>query len=52
MIVAMAVTTTMAMPPMLCWGLSRVPLHKAEKERLEREEFDEKGFVAVRRQRL
>ena len=39
MIVAMAVVTTMAMPPMLRWGLSRVPMGKAEKERLEREEF-------------
>jgi Kef-type K+ transport system membrane component KefB/nucleotide-binding universal stress UspA family protein len=45
MIVAMAVITTMAMPPMLRWGLSRVPLSKAEKERLEREEFEAKGFV-------
>ena len=46
MIVAMAVTTTMAMPPMLRWALSRVPLGKAEKERLEREELEAKGFVA------
>ena len=45
MIVAMAVVTTMAMPPMLRWGLSRVPLGKAERERLEREEFEAKGFV-------
>jgi nucleotide-binding universal stress UspA family protein len=45
MIVAMAVTTTMAMPPMLRWALSRVPMRKAEKERLEREEIEEKGFV-------
>jgi nucleotide-binding universal stress UspA family protein len=45
MIVAMAVTTTMAMPPMLRWALSRVPLSKAEKERLEREEFEARGFV-------
>jgi Kef-type K+ transport system membrane component KefB/nucleotide-binding universal stress UspA family protein len=45
MIVAMAVITTMAMPPMLRWGLARVPLGKAEKERLEREEFEAKGFV-------
>jgi nucleotide-binding universal stress UspA family protein len=35
----------MAMPPMLRWGLSRVPLGKAEKERLEREELEAKGFV-------
>jgi Kef-type K+ transport system membrane component KefB/nucleotide-binding universal stress UspA family protein len=46
MIVAMAVITTMAMPPMLRWGLARVPLGKAEKERLEREEFEAKGFVS------
>jgi nucleotide-binding universal stress UspA family protein len=45
MIVAMAITTTMAMPPMLRWALSRVPLRKAEKERLEREEMEAKGFV-------
>src|SRR4051794_4816154 len=45
MIVAMAVITTMAMPPMLRWGLARVPLGKKEKERLEREEFEAKGFV-------
>jgi Kef-type K+ transport system membrane component KefB/nucleotide-binding universal stress UspA family protein len=45
MIVAMAVITTLAMPPMLRWGLSRVPLTKAEKERLEREELEAKGFV-------
>ena len=35
MIVAMAVVTTMAMPPMLRWALARVPMGKAEKERLE-----------------
>jgi nucleotide-binding universal stress UspA family protein len=45
MIVAMAVVTTMAMPPMLRWALARVPLGKGEKERLEREEFEAKGFV-------
>jgi len=45
MIVAMAITTTMAMPPMLRWALARVPLRKAEKERLEREELEAKGFV-------
>ena len=45
MIVAMAVLTTMAMPPMLRWGLARVPLSKAESERLEREEFEARGFV-------
>ncbi len=46
MIVAMAFVTTMAMPPMLRWGLSRVPMSKEEKERLEREEFESKDFVS------
>jgi nucleotide-binding universal stress UspA family protein len=46
MIVAMAFVTTTGMPPMLRWALSRVPLGKAERERLEREEFEAKGFVA------
>jgi hypothetical protein len=45
MIVTMAVVTTMAMPPMLRWALSRLPLRKEEKERLEQEEFEAKGFV-------
>jgi Kef-type K+ transport system membrane component KefB/nucleotide-binding universal stress UspA family protein len=45
MIVAMAITTTMAMPPMLRWALGRVPLGKDEKERLEREEIEARGFV-------
>ena len=44
-IVTMAVLTTMAMPPMLRWSLARLPLRKAEKERLEREEKEAKGFV-------
>src|SRR5262249_21750849 len=46
MIVAMALVTTMAMPPMLRWALARVPMGKAERERLEREEFEAKGFAA------
>jgi nucleotide-binding universal stress UspA family protein len=46
MIVTMAIVTTMAMPPMLRAALSRLPLEKDEKERLEREEYEEKGFVA------
>ena len=45
MIVAMAIVTTMAMPPMLRWALARVPMRKSEKERLEREEQEAKGFV-------
>jgi nucleotide-binding universal stress UspA family protein len=46
MIVTMAILTTMAMPPMLRGALSRLPLGKDEKARLEREEFEQKGFVA------
>jgi Kef-type K+ transport system membrane component KefB/nucleotide-binding universal stress UspA family protein len=45
MIVAMAVITTMAMPPTLRWALRRVPLRKDEEERLDREAFAERGFV-------
>ena len=45
MIVAMAVVTTMAMPPMLRWALGRLPLGEEERTRLEREEFEAKGFV-------
>ena len=46
MIVAMAVITTLAMPPMLRWALLRLPLEPKEKERLEREAREAKGFVA------
>jgi Kef-type K+ transport system membrane component KefB/nucleotide-binding universal stress UspA family protein len=46
MIVVMAVLTTCAMPPSLRWSLTRVPLRPGEKERLEREAFEAKGFVA------
>jgi Kef-type K+ transport system membrane component KefB/nucleotide-binding universal stress UspA family protein len=45
MIVAMAVTTTMAMPPLLRWGLARVPMSRSERERLQREEMEARGFV-------
>lgn len=45
MIVAMAVLTTMAMPPTLRWVLARIPMRKEEKQRLEREEMEAKGFV-------
>src|SRR5580704_3122741 len=45
MIVTMALVTTMGMPPMLRWSLARVPLGKEERERLEREELEAKGFV-------
>ena len=40
MIVAMAVVTTMAMPPMLRWVMSRVPLGEDETRRLEKEEAE------------
>jgi Kef-type K+ transport system membrane component KefB/nucleotide-binding universal stress UspA family protein len=46
MIVTMAVITTMAMPPMLRWGLRRLPMRQDEKERLEKEDLDAKGFVS------
>ena len=45
MIVAMAIITTMAMPPMLRWALARIPLGTEERLRLDREELDAKGFV-------
>ncbi len=45
MIVAMAVATTMAMPPLLRWGLAKVPMSRSEKERLQREEMEARGFV-------
>jgi nucleotide-binding universal stress UspA family protein len=45
MIVAMAILTTMAMPPMLRWSLARLPLGRDERERLEREASDAKGFL-------
>ncbi|MFI5015669.1 MAG: cation:proton antiporter [Hyphomicrobiales bacterium] len=45
MIVAMAVVTTMAMPPTLRWALSRLPLRDDERVRLEREAFEATGFL-------
>src|ERR1700674_4227517 len=45
-IVAMAVITTTAMPPTLRWALARLPLGAEEKKRLEREEFEARGFVS------
>jgi len=44
LIVVMAITTTMAMPPMLRWALARIPATGSEKERLEREEAEVRGF--------
>jgi nucleotide-binding universal stress UspA family protein len=45
LIVGMAAITTLAMPPMLRFALRRLPLSEAERERLEREELDARGFV-------
>ena len=45
MIVTMAIITTLFMPPTLRWALRRLPLEGEEKKRLEREAFEEKGFV-------
>lgn len=46
MIVSMAVVTTLAMPPMLRWALGRLPMGELEKERVEREELDQRGFMS------
>ncbi|MGY3031002.1 Kef-type K+ transport system membrane component KefB/nucleotide-binding universal stress UspA family protein [Bradyrhizobium sp. USDA 4354] len=46
MIVTMAIVTTMAMPPMLRSALAKLPMNEEEKERLEREEFEKRGFIA------
>jgi Kef-type K+ transport system membrane component KefB len=46
MIVTMAIVTTLAMPPTLRWALARLPMRKEERERLEREEMEAKGFVS------
>lgn len=46
MIVTMAIVTTMAMPPMLRAALAKLPMNEEEKERLEREEFEKRGFLA------
>lgn len=45
MIVTMALVTTLAMPPMLRWALSRLPISEEERERLKREAFAERSFV-------
>lgn len=41
MIVAMAVVTTMAMPPTLRWMMARVPLRDDEAQRLDKEEAEQ-----------
>jgi nucleotide-binding universal stress UspA family protein len=45
MIVAMAVITTMAMPPTLRWALQRLPVRREEKKRLAREQYESRAFV-------
>src|SRR5690349_16163603 len=45
MIAAMAIVTTMAMPPTLRWALKRVPIRPDEEARLQREAFAERSFV-------
>jgi Kef-type K+ transport system membrane component KefB/nucleotide-binding universal stress UspA family protein len=45
MIVTMAVLTTLAMPPSLRWALRRLPMREEERLRIEREEFEAKGFI-------
>jgi K+:H+ antiporter len=45
MIVTMAVITTSMMPPMLRWGLRRIPIRPEEEARLEKEGIDAKGLV-------
>jgi Kef-type K+ transport system membrane component KefB/nucleotide-binding universal stress UspA family protein len=45
MIVTMALVTTLAMPPMLRWALSRLPFSEEEKDRLKREAFADRSFV-------
>jgi Kef-type K+ transport system membrane component KefB/nucleotide-binding universal stress UspA family protein len=45
MIVAMALITTIAMPPTLRWALARLPLRREEKLRLEREDYEKNAFV-------
>jgi len=46
MIVAMAILTTLAMPPTLRWALARLPLRKEEQRRIDRESFEETAFVS------
>jgi Kef-type K+ transport system membrane component KefB/nucleotide-binding universal stress UspA family protein len=45
-IVAMAVVTTMSMPPLLRWALARVAITPDEAARLNREELESRGFVS------
>jgi Kef-type K+ transport system membrane component KefB/nucleotide-binding universal stress UspA family protein len=45
MIIAMALVTTMVMPPTLRWVLARIPLREEEAGRLEKEEAEERETV-------
>ncbi|MBX4966738.1 universal stress protein [Rhizobium binae] len=45
-IVAMAVVTTMAMPPTLRWALARLPMREDERNRLARQEFEQQSFLS------
>lgn len=45
-IVTMAIITTAAMPPLLRWSLARLPMGREERERLQKEEIDARGFVS------
>ena len=45
LIVVMAISTTMMMPPMLRWALTRIPPTGEEKERLEREQAESKDYL-------
>jgi nucleotide-binding universal stress UspA family protein len=43
----MAFVTTMAMPPMLRWALTRLPISEAESARLAREAIEAKGLIGT-----
>ncbi|HVY43896.1 MAG TPA: cation:proton antiporter [Hyphomicrobiaceae bacterium] len=45
-IVTMALVTTLIMPPTLRWALARLPIKTEEKERLEREQFEQDSYVS------
>jgi Kef-type K+ transport system membrane component KefB/nucleotide-binding universal stress UspA family protein len=45
-IVTMAIVTTMVMPPMLRWAVGRLPVRPEEKERIDREDLEARGFLS------
>lgn len=45
-IVAMAVVTTMIMPPTLRWALARLPMRSEERHRLEQEKFEQSSYIS------